>query len=377
MKLSRNDLIGWGWSIAGLVAACCCCRSLERPNGPAPLRVLFGWGAYVCGRRADAGRRCAGVCRPAGLAGALARGCSAASCSSWRCWASCTCGMPQPLDRRAGRARGRRGRLGHRPAVDRSAAACLGARLVTLAGIVAASWAGLWLRCRRLDGAHAACVASWRRVLGVPARRSRRSTRSGAWRTRTRDPKPSACAGPTPRACPLGGALASGCPHPALRAESRKRLGRRRPERPGRLRAPRPPPDAGAASAQASTASAARQARASASPETAQTRQGAQAVAAQRKLTRRRTRSAARPDWLPPMDLLRLDQGNGSAAPMRASAPNSSSRPWPSSACRWRSSASRKARPSPSSAWSRARSCGSCAAARCCAAASRCTASCA
>ncbi len=47
MKTSRNDLIGWGLVVAGLIALMLLVPGLTSPGGPAPLRVLLGWGAFI------------------------------------------------------------------------------------------------------------------------------------------------------------------------------------------------------------------------------------------------------------------------------------------------------------------------------------------
>ena len=47
MKTSRNDLIGWGLVGAGLVALMLLVPGLASARGPAPMRVLLGWGAFI------------------------------------------------------------------------------------------------------------------------------------------------------------------------------------------------------------------------------------------------------------------------------------------------------------------------------------------
>ena len=47
MKTSRNDLIGWGLVGAGLVALMLLVPGLTSARGPAPMRVLLGWGAFI------------------------------------------------------------------------------------------------------------------------------------------------------------------------------------------------------------------------------------------------------------------------------------------------------------------------------------------
>ena len=47
MKTSRNDLIGWGLVGAGLVALMLLVPGLASARGPAPIRVLLGWGAFI------------------------------------------------------------------------------------------------------------------------------------------------------------------------------------------------------------------------------------------------------------------------------------------------------------------------------------------
>ena len=44
MKTSRNDLVGWCLVLAGLIALV---LLIPRAAGPAPLRFLFGWGAFL------------------------------------------------------------------------------------------------------------------------------------------------------------------------------------------------------------------------------------------------------------------------------------------------------------------------------------------
>ena len=47
MKTSRDDLIGWGLVGAGLVALMLLVPGLTSAPGPAPMRVLLGWGAFI------------------------------------------------------------------------------------------------------------------------------------------------------------------------------------------------------------------------------------------------------------------------------------------------------------------------------------------
>ena len=47
MKTSRNDLIGWGLVGAGLIALMLLVPGLAPARGPAPMRVLLGWGAFI------------------------------------------------------------------------------------------------------------------------------------------------------------------------------------------------------------------------------------------------------------------------------------------------------------------------------------------
>ena len=47
MKTSRNDLIGWGLVGAGLIALMLLVPGLASARGPAPMRVLLGWGAFI------------------------------------------------------------------------------------------------------------------------------------------------------------------------------------------------------------------------------------------------------------------------------------------------------------------------------------------
>jgi len=47
MKTSRNDLIGWGLVGAGLIALMLLLPGLVSAGGPAPMRVLLGWGAFI------------------------------------------------------------------------------------------------------------------------------------------------------------------------------------------------------------------------------------------------------------------------------------------------------------------------------------------
>jgi len=47
MKTSRNDLIGWGLVVVGLIALMLLLPGLTSAGGPAPMRVLLGWGAFI------------------------------------------------------------------------------------------------------------------------------------------------------------------------------------------------------------------------------------------------------------------------------------------------------------------------------------------
>jgi S-DNA-T family DNA segregation ATPase FtsK/SpoIIIE len=47
MKTSRNDLIGWGLVVVGLIALILLVPGLASAKGPAPMRVLLGWGAFI------------------------------------------------------------------------------------------------------------------------------------------------------------------------------------------------------------------------------------------------------------------------------------------------------------------------------------------
>ncbi len=46
VKTSKNDFIGWGLVIAGLIALVLMIPGVAGMRDPAPLRLLFGWGAF-------------------------------------------------------------------------------------------------------------------------------------------------------------------------------------------------------------------------------------------------------------------------------------------------------------------------------------------
>ena len=142
MKTSRNDLIGWGLVGAGLIALMLLIPGVVPPAGPAPMRVLLGWGAFVA--------------VPAVILGGILL--AFAGRLGWEVrWRAIVFGellfvavfglihqsLPQPMDAAwAGIGGGVVGQAITQPLTDLLGA--FGARLVMLTAVAVATWA-LWL----------------------------------------------------------------------------------------------------------------------------------------------------------------------------------------------------------------------------------------
>jgi len=142
MRTSRNDLIGWGLVGVGLIALMLLVPGLASAGGPAPMRVLLGWGAFVA--------------VPALILGGVML--AFAGRMGWEVhWRAIVCGellflavfglihlsLPQPLDAAwAGLGGGIVGEAITQPLIG--ILGTFGARLVMLAAVAVAIWA-LWL----------------------------------------------------------------------------------------------------------------------------------------------------------------------------------------------------------------------------------------
>ncbi len=280
MKTSRNDLVGWCLVLAGLIALV---LLIPRAAGPAPLRFLFGWGAFLV--------------VPALFLGGLAL--AFADQRGWRVrWRAIVFGellflaLISLLHLTAGRSQeaARAGEGGG--VVGWSVAQLLtdvfgvfGAQLVTLAGVLAAvlflwlslppAWTdGVWgylaeTGRRAGDRARGGLAGfhplAWAAALARQAQAAARGLAvgvAGVFRPR----RPAAPAGPT-----------AGDPAPAAA--------------PARPKTQRPP----------------------AASEPARSSGTSAAVAPPARRRAREAAPAARSDGLPPLDLLRLDAGNGGA----------------------------------------------------------------
>ena len=326
MKPSRNDLIGVVIALIGLVAAVLLLPGVATLRGPAPLRVLFGWGAYFA--------------VPALILGGIAA--AFAGPLRWTVrWQAVACaellflaalgvlhlGEPRAMAAAfAGQGGGLVGWGISAPLADLLGA--LGARLVLWAGIIAAAWAlwrslpagwtggagaanrgpGYLIRVqaqrvgRALVGGSAGAVAGAGPLKNVTSA-GRRSGIPGG---------PSADVGSalagrierffgwialSARVAALGQRLRDGLG--AIRSLP-SRLRRGRPVEPEALPAPEAPSRLSVAPRRAARVAAADEPTVAAKP--------ARTGKAEEPAPGRKTR---RPAGLPPMDLLRLDQGNG------------------------------------------------------------------
>ena len=303
-RTSRQDWIGWGVVGAGLIALLLLMPGLVSADDPAPMRVLLGWGAFVA--------------VPALILGGVAL--AFAGRMGWRVqWRAIVFGevlflallglihasMPRPYDAAfSGQGGGVVGLAISQPLIE--LLGTLGARLVIVAGVVAATWA-LWISLPsewsgRVDrGLEALGHRARTAVLGGVAALGR----SAAWARRRVGGRQF-----TWPALPVRDWVAGLVALPlAAWGSLRARTARRElPEIPPdpMPESVRAVPDAGNPYRQP----------AQPAPEKGKPAKGGRSAKAPPAAGGRRpggSSSSVRPDWLPPMELLRLDQANGNA----------------------------------------------------------------